>query len=160
MPFSLHTLWLWALWCGLVWLDKGRHLSTAVEVDYNTCFLHCCTAGVSKGRLGYNRAFSYMSNFKLASTHHLSALYVIHLKLAIFLRAPLNSGLQVVCSLGALAGEIHCTLPFDIRKNILPTLTLDLVWHFCCSQCTAGLDSDLGKEVGTRKEWVTDSRAG
>ena len=73
MSFSLHTLWLWALQRSLVWLDQGGHLSAVVEVACNAHLLPCGTPGVSKGRLGYNRAFSYMPNLKLASTHHLNA---------------------------------------------------------------------------------------
>lgn len=49
VSFSLHTLWLWALQHGLVWLHQGGHLSTAVEVNCNAHLLHCSIPGVSKG---------------------------------------------------------------------------------------------------------------
>lgn len=87
MSFSLHTLWLRALQRGLVWLDQGGSLSTLVEVDHNAHLLPCGTPGVSKGRLRYNRAFNYMPNLKLASTHHLNA-PTSYVKAGLILKEP------------------------------------------------------------------------
>lgn len=61
-------------WRDLEWSDQGKHLYTAVEMDCSAQLLHCSAYGVSKGRFGYNRTFSYTPNLKFASTHFLQAM--------------------------------------------------------------------------------------